>query len=79
MKEIEEKLAKIRDVRHSGYVMHKLHHILVIIMCTVKCGLDKLYEIYTFSENRKKYFKNELGIDTIIGDTWSHIKPHRRR
>lgn len=64
MKEIAERLAKLRDIRHSGYVVHKLHHILVIIMCAILCGLDKLDEIYTFSENRKEYFKNELGIES---------------
>ncbi len=30
----------------------------------ILCGLDRLDEIYTFSENRKEYFKNELGIES---------------
>ncbi len=64
VREMAEKLAQIKDVRHSGYIVHKLHHILVIIMCAVLCGLDKLDEIYTFSENRTEYFKNELGIES---------------
>ena len=42
MKDIIMRFSVIEDSRHSGYVVHKLEHILTIVMCAVLCGLDKL-------------------------------------
>ena len=51
MKDIIMRFSVIEDSRHSGYVVHKLEHILTIVMCAVLCGLDKLDEIMTYQEN----------------------------
>ena len=56
MEDITIRFGVIEDPGHSGYVRHKLEHILTIVMCAVLCGLDKLDEIVVYQENLKKDF-----------------------
>lgn len=60
-----EKFEIIEDTRHQSYVKHKLSHILMIVMCAVLCGLDKLGDIVTFAENKADFLKENFGIEKI--------------
>ena len=42
MKDIPAKFAIIDDPRHSGYITHKLEHILTIVVCAVLWDVDYL-------------------------------------
>ena len=63
MKDIIMRFSVIEDSRHSGYVVHKLEHILTIVMCAVLCGLDKLDEIMTYQENNQENLRKDFGIE----------------
>ena len=62
MEDITIRFGDIEDPRHSGYVKHKLEHILTIVMCAVLCGLDKLDEIVAYQENNQENLKKDFGI-----------------
>ena len=62
---IKEKFSEIDDERHESYITHNLSEVLIIIMCSVMCGLDGLAELVVFAEKRGKFFKNKFGIDQI--------------
>jgi len=62
---IKKKFNEIEDPRHESYVTHKMSDILIIIMCSVMCGLDGLAELVTFSEKRAEFFKRKFGIEEI--------------
>jgi predicted transposase YbfD/YdcC len=71
---IREKLSIIEDTRHSGYVEHPLSDILIIIMCSVLCGLDGLAEMMVFAEKRKEFFRHKFKIKEIPSkSTFSRI------
>lgn len=63
MKDIPAKFAIIDDPRHSGYITHKLEHILTIVMCAVLCGLDQLDDILVYQENHQAFLKTTFGIE----------------
>lgn len=65
MDKIRAKFSIIEDFRHQGYVEHKLVDILIIIMCTVLCGIGELCEIVKYAENKREFLKNTFGIDKI--------------
>ena len=46
MNKIRAKFSIIEDFRHQGYVEHKLVDILIIIMCTVLCGIFELWSVF---------------------------------
>ena len=62
---IREKLEKIEDPRHQGYVKYKLADILIIIMCGVLCGLDTLEDLVIYAKSKKDFLKEVLGIEGI--------------
>ena len=58
---ILEKFSVIEDFRCECNVKHKLSNILILIMCSVLCGLDNIKDIVDYGKNKKeflqKYFK----------------------
>lgn len=66
MERIREKFAIIEDWRHSGYVIHKLADVLVVVFCAVLCGMSGLSEIHTYAEAHEEYFKQALGMEKMI-------------
>lgn len=65
MEKIREKLGKIEDTRHQGYIEHKLVDILIIIMCAVLCGIDELGEIVGYARNKREFLEKSFGITKI--------------
>jgi predicted transposase YbfD/YdcC len=62
---IKKKFELIEDKRHQGYIDHNLSDVLIIIMCSILCGLDGLAELVVFAQNKTKFFKNKFGIEQI--------------
>lgn len=74
MRELTERFGVIEDPRHSGYVTHKLEHILTIVMCAVLSGLDKLDEIIAYQENNRENLQKDFGIDKFPSkSTYSRV------
>ncbi len=74
MKNIPAKFAVINDPRHSGYITHKLEHILTIIMCAVLSGLDQLDDILLYQENHQAFLKATFGIEQFPSkSTYSRV------
>jgi len=65
MYKIREKFEEINDLRHQGYIEHKLSDVLIIVMCAVLCGLDELGDILLFAQNKHKLLTELFGIDKI--------------
>ncbi|MDR0454469.1 MAG: transposase family protein [Deferribacteraceae bacterium] len=55
MYKIREKFEEIDDLRHQGYVEHKLSDVLIIVMCAILCGLDELGDILLFAQNKLNF------------------------
>ena len=62
---IRKKLTEIEDSRHPSYIEHPLCDVLIIVMCSILCGLDSLAEIVVLAEKRSKFFKKKFGIEII--------------
>jgi predicted transposase YbfD/YdcC len=62
---IKKKFSEITDKRHPSYVEHPLSDVLIIVMCSVMCGLDGLCDIVVLAEKRAKFFKRKFGIEAI--------------
>ncbi len=65
MEKLREKFERIEDIRHQGYVEHKLADVLIIVMCAVLCGLDELGDMLIFAQNRQNFFNKHFGIEKI--------------
>jgi predicted transposase YbfD/YdcC len=65
MESIRSKFEEIVDLRHQGYVEHKLSDVLIIVMCAVLCGLDELGDIILFAQKRQPFFIERFGIERI--------------
>ena len=65
MEKIREKFEGIADLRHPGYVEHRLADVLTVVMCAVLCGLDELGGIVLFAQKRQGFFREHFGIDKI--------------
>lgn len=65
MEKIREKFGMIEDLRHQGYIEHKLTDILIIIMCTILCGIDELSEIVKYAQSKSEFFEITFGIEKI--------------
>jgi len=71
---IREKFTEIEDKRHPSYVEHPLCDVLIIVMCSVLCGLDGLAGIMVLAEKRAKFFRKKFGIEkTPSKATFSRI------
>ena len=62
---IREKFSIIEDSRHPSYIDHKLTDILIVIMCSILCGLDELADITVYAQNKADFFKKNFGIEQI--------------
>ena len=62
---IRTKFKDIEDQRHPSYIEHDICDILIIIMCSVLCGLDGLAELVVFAQKRANLFKKKFGISQI--------------
>lgn len=65
MEEIRARMAAIEDPRHQSYVKYPLADILIIIMCSVLCGLDTLGDLVIYAKNKEEFLKKGLGIKKI--------------
>ncbi len=65
MCDLREHFQEINDLRHQGYVEHKLSDVLIIVMCAVLCGLDELGDIVLFAQNRLAFLSEYFGITRI--------------
>ena len=65
MEKIRAEFDKISDLRHQGYVEHKLTDVLIIVMCAVLCGLDKLGGIVLYAQKRTQFLAEQFGIEKI--------------
>ena len=57
--------AIIDDPRHQSYIKYNLADILIIVMCSVICGMTELCQIVTFAQNKAEFFKKYFNIETI--------------
>lgn len=62
---IRGKFNLIEDKRHSSYIEHDLADVLIIIMCSILCGLDGLAELVVFAQNRTEFFRKKFEIEQI--------------
>jgi len=58
-----EKFNVIEDFRCECDVKHKLSNILVLVMCSVLCGMDSIKTIIEYGKNKKAFFKKHFGFD----------------
>lgn len=65
MEEIRARMSAIEDPRHQSYVKYALADILIIIMCSVLCGLDTLGDLVIYAKSREEFLTKELGIEKI--------------
>jgi len=57
---MREYFAIIEDPRHKSYVRHNLDDILIMVMCSVLCGITDLSGIVSFSQNKAEFFKRNF-------------------
>lgn len=62
---MREYFAIIEDPRHQSYVRHNLDDILIMVMCSVLCGITDLSGIVSFSQNKAEFFKRNFNIENI--------------
>ena len=65
MEEIRARMSAIEDPRHQSYVKYTLADILIIIMCSVLCGLDTLGDLVIYAKNKEEFLVKELGIEKV--------------
>lgn len=65
MEEIRARMSAIEDPRHQSYVKYPLADIVIIIMCSVLCGLDTLGDLVIYAKSKSAFFVKELGIEQI--------------
>jgi len=59
---VRGKFDKIKDPRVRGMVDYPLSDILIIVMCSVISGLEKLEEIVTYAEKKRGFLRQVFGI-----------------
>jgi predicted transposase YbfD/YdcC len=59
---IRGKFDKIHDRRVAGMIDYPLSDILIIVMCSVLSGLEKLEEIVTYAENKQRFLSQAFKI-----------------
>jgi len=66
---VRGKFDKIRDPRVQGMVDYPLSDILIIVMCSVISGLEKLEEIVTYAEKKKRLLSQVFGIEACPSES----------
>ena len=61
--------AEVEDLRYQGFVECKLNDILILVQCSVMCGLDKLEDIEEYGKNKHDWLKEVFGIERIPSDS----------
>jgi predicted transposase YbfD/YdcC len=59
----EKHFGEVEDKRYENFVKHKLTNVLIVVMCGIFCGLDKLQDIATYGKSNLNFFKENFGID----------------
>jgi len=59
---VRGKFEKIKDPRVQGMIEYPLTDILIIVMCSVISGLEKLEEIVTYAEKKRQFLRQVFGI-----------------
>jgi hypothetical protein len=62
---LRERFEIIDDPRHQSYIEHNLGDILIIVMCGVLCGLDRLSELIIYAQSKILFFQKHFGIMKI--------------
>lgn len=65
MEGIRERMSRIEDPRHPSYVKHALADILIVIMCSVLCGLDTLEDLVVYAKSKADFLREIFGIENI--------------
>jgi predicted transposase YbfD/YdcC len=60
----EAYFSDIEDQRCQCDIAHKLMDVLIITMCAVLCGLDKLQDIVTYGKEKRQWLNECFGIST---------------
>jgi len=66
---IRGKFEKIADPRVQGMVEYPLSDILIIVMCSVISGLEKLEEIVTYAENKQRFLSQVFKINSYPSES----------
>jgi predicted transposase YbfD/YdcC len=66
---IRAKLEKIHDRRVQGMVDYPLSDVLIIVMCSVISGLEKLEEIVTYAENKRNFLRQVFKINSCPSES----------
>ena len=66
---IRGKFDKIEDPRVRGMIDYPLSDILIIVMCGVISGLEKLEEIVTYAENKRNFLSQVFKINSYPSES----------
>ena len=66
---IRDKFDKIHDPRVEGMTEYPLSDILIIVMCSVLSGLEKLEEIVTYAENKSRFLSQVFKINSYPSES----------
>lgn len=66
---IRGKMEKIQDSRVQGMVEYPLSDVLIIVMCSVISGLEKLEEIVTYAENKQRFLSQVFKINSYPSES----------
>ncbi|MDR1606089.1 MAG: ISAs1 family transposase [Streptococcaceae bacterium] len=62
---LKEEFMIIEDFRDDRYIQYPLCDVLIIVMCSVLCGLDQLCDIVVYGENKADFLKRTFDIEKI--------------
>jgi predicted transposase YbfD/YdcC len=65
MERVRKKFEQIKDERHQSYVEYKLADVLILVMCSVLCGIDQLEEIVSYGKNKSEFLRKTFSIERI--------------
>ena len=66
---VRRKFDKIHDPRVQGMVDYPLSDILIIVMCSVISGLEKLEEIVTYAANKQRFLEQVFGVKSCPSES----------
>ena len=66
---LKEKAGEMKDPRRTekGHILHKLHEIIVIAICSRICMGEDYKDMEEFGKEREKWLKEKLGLELING------------